>query len=199
MKEIVKRWIKRYKKRWYIIAPQVRITPQALADLRLYAVLTLAEASGLGFVEIHGRAMVITELLTYRQRSEIDNTILDDQAMDDLMMSLSVEEAEKVSLWWHTHHRGLGWSSTDRKTIERRSYADFWVSIVANKYGQEMARVDFFSPLRITFDLLPLLTEPINKKDFQALLKKRQPMIKRKIQENLTWLTQEEDEDEEED
>lgn len=62
--------------------------------------------------------------------------------------------------WWHSHvDMPVFWSSTDTATIEDHDIQlpeDNWfLSIVGNKKGEILCRLDLFDPIRITLDKIP--------------------------------------------
>jgi hypothetical protein len=191
-----KEFFERTPKGLLIRAPILKITPVALADLRLYTMFCDVEVSGLGKIKTSGQEMIITDILIFPQKCSNVGTGLDENGLFDFIGSIPGEENDDdYRLWWHSHVWMLPhWSLTDNRTIERFHYADFWVSIVTNKWHQQGARVDFFNPMRIIFDDLPLsLSEPFDEKNLWFLMRKRfyDAGIEGKIRKNVRNIEEE--------
>lgn len=190
-------WIKEVKKRkeWKIFRPRVKITPEALADLLLYAKLCPTEISGYGEIKIEGKDLIITRVFILYQRSSEVFTELDEEAEADFLEQ-HFETIQNYRLWWHSHGSGkVGWSGIDLRTIFRDfSHADFWISIVVNRFGKYKAIIVFSNrPLKVIFGLekkdriLLELTRSISKRAFRKLMIKRKKSIEKEIQEKVLW------------
>lgn len=186
------RWIDESDEGLEIIVPIVKIAPKALADLRLFVAFCNIEISGFGKVKLHEEEMVITDLLILPQNNGRDHTILDDEAQAVFLESLAEEDnPEDYKLWWHSHVRGEAtWSYTDEKTIKKFEYADFFISIVSNKWQEERVRVDFFNPVRVSYDMgvvdmFDFLAESISREAFRLLMKERASDVYAKVADNV--------------
>jgi len=59
--------------------------------------------------------------------------------------------------WAHSHaDMNTFWSSEDADSIEQMNNGDWLLSIVTNKDGRVLARLDIYAPFRATLDRLPL-------------------------------------------
>jgi len=123
------------------------------------------EISGLGTVTIFGpNALLIDEIYLLRQKVSSGETIMDPQGMAAFARELRSAggDVNKIRLWWHSHHASsVFWSSqTDLKTIESfgAQGATWMVSLVTNKSGEYLTRVDIYDPLRVVLDGLSLVT-----------------------------------------
>lgn len=130
--------------------PVIHITPLALAKLRLYIMSCPVEISGLGHVEeIEGRR-VITDVFLLRQDASSERTELEAQAVLDFLAAhvAGGGDAASLRLWWHSHADvSPGWSTTDEETIEGFG-GEYLVSIVGNRRGEFLVRIDVFAPQR---------------------------------------------------
>jgi hypothetical protein len=140
---------------------RVLITPTAKRKLDLYIELAgRLEISGLGLVEQHPEGLLVEDVFIFKQECSPGETELDPK---DLAIALGemVEEGkdtEKVKLWWHSHaSMGVFWSGTDDSTIN--DFNNVWMlSIVGNLKKEYRCRLDFYEPVRLTIDEIPLLT-----------------------------------------
>jgi len=70
------------------------------------------------------------------------------------------EQPSDYKLWWHSHvNMPVFWSSTDNNTAgdyDIELPEDNWfLSIVGNKKGEILCRLDIFDPIRITLNKIP--------------------------------------------
>jgi hypothetical protein len=133
----------------------IRIRPQALAKLRLYARRCPFEIGGLGEVVVDDAGLLITDLFILPQRVTMSDTELSSEGLFALLGRLVAEGADvgRTRLWWHSHgDMELRWSDTDTETIENLPGA-FWVAVVTNRRGDLRCRLDTYAPERRTWDL----------------------------------------------
>ena len=183
------RWHREEEKKLEIESPRIMITPESLADLRLYTMLCDVEISGFGkAMRLNDGNFIISDIITFPQHCGPMGTVLDDQAQADFLESLPADQNPgDYRLWWHSHvFANASWSETDFNTIERFDYADFWISIVLNKWREERVMLDFFQPKRKRIDRLPLfLNKPITEEEFRLLLKCRRFDIEKQIAQKI--------------
>lgn len=148
-----------------ITAPviEIYIDPEAMAKMRAWTRYATEEVSGLGLVEpIWGEGNIVgfevVEVFILKQECSSATTELDPEAIAELMIQLEQEgRSDQLRVWWHSHaDSGVFWSPTDRENIRRLNADDYIVSIVVNKAWDIRARVDFFSPVAVTLDELPV-------------------------------------------
>lgn len=140
----------------------IYICADAMTKLRSWTYHAKGEVSGLGLVEANfedGRieSLEITDAFIVRQTCSASSTELDQEAVGQLLVELEREgKANQLKLWWHSHgDLGVFWSQTDDANVRRMRTDDYLVSIVINKRWDILARVDWFSPVRLTVDELP--------------------------------------------
>jgi hypothetical protein len=138
--------------------PTVWITPQAKEKLDIYIEAANGEISGLGVVEQAGTNFLIRDVYLFAQTCSPVSTVL---APDDIANFLlqTVQQGldpSELKLWWHSHDRmNVFWSQTDDETAA--SFGNGWMlSVVGNKAGDYLCRLDLYDPLRLTMDRLPM-------------------------------------------
>jgi len=126
-----------------------------------YVSLAKGEVSGLGLVdEIRDdkgklTGFFVSDVFLVKQVSSAVTTELDEKAVSDLLVELDGKGVDigKVKLWWHSHgDMKTFWSSTDTDCVEGLSNGSYFISIVTNKKGDVLCRVDLYSPFRIALD-----------------------------------------------
>lgn len=138
--------------------PTIYMDALSFNKMKVYIETATGEISGLGFVRNVGIDFYVHDLILLDQSCTYATTDLDEQAVSDFFLEC-IENGVDVSelkLWWHSHaHMGTFWSGTDEDTISKLS--DEWMlSIVANKSGDILGRLDIYKPLRVTFNELPV-------------------------------------------
>jgi len=134
--------------------PTVFITPSAKQKLDLYIELAEGEISGLGTVTRLGNDFLITEVHLLEQECTGASTDLSAEDVSRFLLE-SVRtglDPSQLKLWWHSH-AGMGtfWSGTDDATAGR--FSNGWMlSLVGNKRGEYLVRLDLFEPIRLTLD-----------------------------------------------
>ena len=143
--------------------PDVYIDAEAMAKIRAWTHHAPGEVSGLGLVETtisEGRleSVEITEAFILKQECSGSSTELDQQDIARLLCELEQQgKADQLKFWWHSHGSlPTFWSQTDDENIERLRTGDFLLSIVVNRSWDSLARIDWYSPLQVTLDQLPL-------------------------------------------
>jgi hypothetical protein len=140
--------------------PIVFITPEAKRKLDSYIRLCNLEISGLGIVTKLGVNLLVEDVFIFSQEVSAAHTDLDSGAIAMFLTELITRgvETKDVNLWWHSHAGGPSfWSHIDEDTIDR--LGDSWMlSIVGNKVGDYLARIDVYSPIRVTIDELKVET-----------------------------------------
>lgn len=136
------------------IKPDFRVAVDAEALERIWQWTALAKG------EFSCLAMVENDLLVhgvelFEQVCTQASTEIDQQA---LARFLVVHPApERVRAWIHSHGTlNVFWSATDDACIEGLANDTFLVSIVVNKRRELRCRVDFWQPVRLTLDDVPI-------------------------------------------
>lgn len=140
---------------------RVLIDPPILDKIRHWTALAPGEFSALGLVEKDGEDLIVTEVFLPRQSCTAMNTEMDPDDLARLLVELEARDAgSRLRLWLHSHgEMRTFWSGTDDATIEVLANDGYVVSIVVNKAGDVLCRVDLFEPFRHTFHKVPV--EPL--------------------------------------
>jgi proteasome lid subunit RPN8/RPN11 len=141
---------------------KVKIDLPVLERIRHYVALAPGEVSALGIVQRDDEDLVVTELFLPRQVCSAASTDMDPSDVAKIMVDLEAQgiDARTVRLWLHSHaDMNCFWSGTDTETIAGLCNDGFVLSIVTNKKGAMLARVDVFQPIRFMIDKVPV--EPL--------------------------------------
>lgn len=134
--------------------PVVYITPEAKKRLDLYIQVADVEISGLGTVTRIGNDFLVTAVHLFEQECNPASTILSSEDVARFLHEAvrSGLDPSQLKLWWHSHaSMGIFWSSIDEETISR--FANSWMlSLVGNKKGEYLVRLDLYEPIRLTLD-----------------------------------------------
>ena len=110
-------------------------------------------------MELREDRFVVTDLSLIPQKVTPSETELDPQHLCEFLSQCLVQGKDPASLrvWWHSHGEiEVHWSRTDQETI-RAFPGDYLISIVGNKWGQFLCRLDTFSPAPQIIDGLSLV------------------------------------------
>lgn len=105
------------------------------------------EVSGVGEIEIVEDTMFVSKIYLIGQKVDTGSTEFDSASFAKFL--IRHEHPEKLKLWWHTHGAGgVFWSSTDTDTIRTlRGVSEWLVSLVLNRQGEYMGRLDMATPV----------------------------------------------------
>ena len=130
----------------------------AWKHLKAYVAEAEGEISGLGRIVLKEGKPLVTEIYLLPQTAGFAETNL---TQEGLVAFLSeVDKPEEIKLWWHSHaDMDVFWSATDEGTIAELSKTWF-MSLVANKKGLMLARMDIFEPVQVSVDMEVTIAEP---------------------------------------
>ena len=135
---------------------------KAYAKLRLYIENTRGEISGLGKVSKieNPDAFYVEDVFLLDQQSDAGGTTLNKNGLTKFLDDLLAkgESPSDYKCWWHSHNDfECFWSGIDIETIEDFSTEqltdNWWLSIVSNKQGDIVCRVDIFEPVRVALKI----------------------------------------------
>ena len=135
------------------------LLPEVEQRIRHYTELANGEVSGLGTVEEWDGGFLVDKVFLPKQVCTPAGTTLDEDAVATLLLELEAggEDSGKLRFWWHSHaHHDVFWSGTDEQCIEGLANGDYVLSLVTNKRGSTLARLDIFRPARMTIDDIPV-------------------------------------------
>ena len=134
------------------------ILPRALKRVMYYAQAADGEVSGLGTIVKRDGKYIVDDVFLLEQESSGADTELNPEAISTLMVDMMKknEDPSKLKFWWHSHvNMGVFWSGTDDACAETLS-REFAFSLVVNKAGEKLCRLDIYNPIRITFNHIKL-------------------------------------------
>ena len=129
------------------------ITPKVYAKIFAYAKECKWEVSGFGSFNKNGVIDTLFPLLT--QKCSGSETEMDEKALEEITRS---GFSKRINFHWHSHvNMGVFWSAQDKSNVENLiRFYPVLISVVVNKKGESLARLDYARPMRITHDKLPL-------------------------------------------
>jgi hypothetical protein len=136
--------------------PDIYMSRQAFNKLKGFIDHCKLEISGVGIVEVMKNGDInIQDILLLDQECTSGTTDIDPEALFALLGS--IDDPAKIKVWWHSHvDMAVFWSGTDEDTIKNFSQTGWFISIVGNKKGQFLCRLDMYpsadQPLRIGVD-----------------------------------------------
>ncbi len=135
------------------------LLPEVEERIRHYTQLAVGEISGLGTVEEFDGGFLVTDIFLPKQSCSPGGTELDRESVATLIVELDQAGVDTGTLrfWFHSHSNlDVFWSPTDEQCISNLANGDYVLSLVTNKKGQMLARLDVFRPVRVTADQLPI-------------------------------------------
>jgi hypothetical protein len=110
-------------------------------------------------------ALLVTDIFLLDQTVTEVETTLSNKAVADLMIELSGTgvDVSKLKCWIHSHARlKTFWSETDEQCCEVLANGTYAVSIVTNRNGDLLSRIDTYHPCHITLDMVPTRRHPLH-------------------------------------
>lgn len=157
------------------------ISEEVKKRIQLYTNLATGEISWIGDISFSNNQIRVSDVYLIEQDTSDDKTKLREKAYAQFVMDYFSrgKDPANLKLWIHSHGDGLVfWSSDDEATIETHNRADFFVSIVVNKRGDFLARVDIFRPFRVKLDNVNIFTPTIySPEDIQEAKMKIQEIV----------------------
>lgn len=137
----------------------VYLTAAVKEKIELWTTMARGEVSGLGIVEEMNegsyRGYKVTDLYLAEQSCNGSGTVITPESAAKLMIELETRgiDTGKLKFWWHSHGDiGVMWSGTDEENIQGFKPKDYFISLVTNKKGKSLCRVDVFKPIRLCVD-----------------------------------------------
>lgn len=172
----------------------IKIEPAALADILLAIDLCPVEISGYAKAKKIGNDfLVFGEPDIAPQVCSLGGTEFDFESRGlwerEMMLQKRGPEINLYRLWWHSHVHSIAvFSETDKEMIAswEGTPAEWWLSLVANKWGEFSLRLDVFQPKRETAARLALTTtERMDKESFRSLMLARKERVERLVLERV--------------
>ena len=136
------------------------LLPEVEEKIRHYTALAAGEVSGLGLVEEVEGGFLVTRIFLPRQECSPGGTELDQDWVAALLVTLEEEgiDSGKLRCWFHSHSSfNVFWSPTNEECITGLANDNYYISLVVNKAGDMLARLDIFKPVRVTIDSVPVV------------------------------------------
>jgi len=112
----------------------------------------------LGFVKQEGSEFCVTDIHLIKQVANKTNADLDDAAVAMFLMEQNNlgRDMGTLKLWLHDHDvMEPFWSGKDEENIRRLGGGtDWFLSVVTNKAGATLGRLDVYKPIHLTLDKL---------------------------------------------
>lgn len=146
-----------------VVCPSLLIPEAVWKRLRAYIAACPGEVGGLGTVEIVEGDLVVTDVFLLEQEVSSVSTVLDTAAVARFVADWAGKghDVSLLRFWWHSHADfAVGWSPTDRSTMELLSRENFLVAYVGNHRGDALARLVMQQPLALAVDDLPVTVIP---------------------------------------
>ncbi len=171
---------------------KVVLSPEVHKKLLSYVKGTNKEISGLGRVRNNGGVLEVTDVWLMKQKVTTATTELDEDDMAKFFTEAvrNGVDTTDVRLWWHSHANmsidNDSWSGTDDKTIRELGRDSFVLSLLWNRSGNVIARVDIGKPCKVTLLGVPVYLEAEVEEE---LIKACHQEIKEKVEEDKWWVT----------
>lgn len=136
---------------------RVYINPIEKAKLDNWIDLATGEISGFGTIEERADGFEITEVFLVKQVCTGSTTEIDEADIAVWLGEIG-DKNNKLRLWWHSHaHMGVFWSGTDEATQKLIDPPDYLISLVMNKKGEFLIRIQLKRVPKLVFDEVPLI------------------------------------------
>jgi hypothetical protein len=138
---------------------KIYLSVEAYQKMRLWVEMAKGEISWLGSVsELKSQdgvfeAFLIEDIHLLKQTCSSVNTALDDQSLGQFLTEMVIknQDTSKIKAWIHSHATmNCFWSAIDEGCITNLANSSYVISIVTNKDGDILARIDIFKPFHIT-------------------------------------------------
>lgn len=131
------------------------IMPECMKRITYYTEAADGEVSGLGTIKKDEKGLlIIDKVFLLDQECSGADTEIKPEAIHNLMYDLIKigDDPGRIKFWWHSHdNMNVFWSGTDHECVEGLSN-EFAASLVVNKHGDRLCRLDIYTPIRITLD-----------------------------------------------
>lgn len=167
--------------------PTLEINPEPYAVMYHATQAATGEVSGLGkIVKLSPTRYALTEAIILGQNSSAGYTVLSDEAMNEFLYELAKKKKNpsEFNLWWHSHgNLPVFWSSVDEENARRLTENRELLSVVMNKEGKLLARLDTKSGTtdRLSFVIMPQEIKGLKEKIYEEVKTKVKPGVYPKL------------------
>jgi hypothetical protein len=170
---------------------KVYLSVQAYQKMKIWVEMAQGEISWLGTVseskDKNGRfeAFLIEDIHLLKQVCSGAHTALDDESVGQFLaeMAMKGEDTSRIKAWLHSHGTlRCFWSTTDEDCITGLANSSYLISLVTNKDGSILARIDIFKPIHVTVNEIAVDIFYPENDEFREFCKKE---FKAKVTESL--------------
>lgn len=139
--------------------PRLLLTPDVDQRIRHWTDIAVGEVSCLGLADQVADGFLVSQVFLLRQSCTLAETELDQAAVAALLAELDAASIDIGRVRFHMHSHasfGVFYSSTDVSTLEKLTTGTWFASLVTNKAGSRLARLDIRSPVRVTLEDIPV-------------------------------------------
>jgi predicted RNA-binding Zn-ribbon protein involved in translation (DUF1610 family) len=145
---------------------KIKFENEAYKKLLFYVNNCDVEISGYGKSRVEKDEIIVEDVIIIKQKCTGTQTDIDDKATFEFFKERldAGEDVKSWNVWWHSHvNMGVFWSATDENTAKNLSSGgNYLISIVANKRGEYLGRVDIFPKNNSPFEIKIPLHEKID-------------------------------------
>ena len=140
---------------------KVNLSVQAYQKMKIWVQMAQGEISWLGTVsesrnkDGQFEAFLIEDIHLLKQVCSGAHTSLDDESVGQFLAEIvrKGEDISKIKAWIHSHGSlKCFWLNTDEDCISGLANSSYLISLVTNKDGNILARIDIFRPFHVTVD-----------------------------------------------
>lgn len=153
----------------------------------LYVDCCETEIGGLGMGVAKGSEFHLEEVILIKQWVTSNDVLLANEGLATFLYELvdAGGDPSRIKVWWHSHvHHPLRWSKQDEETI-RLLNQDYLISLVGNKSGSWLCRLDEVGPPATSREPIPIEVPETGVVPAQAEPDLRRE-VKREIGEKVT-------------
>lgn len=140
--------------------------PRILFDLkpatliRYFTLLRAGEINGLGLIENKDSDFLVSDAFILDQETNESEAKIDMSAFARYVGECA--DPSKIAFQWHSHDDGaVFWSSHKDIPTINRWLGDFLISMVVNKQGDYLCRLDLYKPFRLSFQVPVFVAIPL--------------------------------------
>jgi proteasome lid subunit RPN8/RPN11 len=169
--------------------PQIWIDLNAYNQMLAYVRLCSVEINGFARVrKLDNGIFVISDTFITEQDVSTGEATAEDAGMHKAFFEMDKAgfDIDELRCQWHSHvHGPTRFSKVDTATIDGTN-ADWWISLVFNKFGHVGCRLDQFRPYRLGLNLpLRVLVPGLSPEEIQVLIYEME--LKVNVLPNMKW------------
>lgn len=140
--------------------PRVLFKLKPATMIHYFTCLRAGEINGLGLVEKQGNDFLVPEVFILDQETNENEANI--VGLSFARYVDQCEDPSKILLQWHSHDDGtVFWSAHKDIPTIKRWLGDFLISMVVNKQGDYLCRLDLFKPFRLSLQMPVFVAVPL--------------------------------------